>query len=440
MGVQLEAINQTSFEQYGPWHFRDARFTPDKRIDLGASALQTAGIPALNDRFREISRARRADCDIPGSSAEVAPFSILEPPEGPTGQGSSTTVSTSTVPAPVSTSNTICHSLFPFTPHPALVFNNQLVPSGKEVVAFPLREPCVERRPCLKRRRPDTDIDGPNTASLGCKKRRLLRQLVTSRLSQPFSLPATHILNREAVATGDRRFLKLAAIMAARRLNSTVATQTHALPPPQPSPSTWLRRAAVLNSLRQRACAEAAERGNARVANVIAAKAAVLQQGQGTTGPFVGGRYIVVTPSPPSGMLTLGPHGPPQHACPQKSGSGTRSPPPGGRPGPQAVTPVTSPPRLRIPSPRLRPLRSPELRVTRPAVALDDLEDLDDDGVAFPTSEHESRYEDEPEDVYADFGAIFGGGEGAVSEEDVPGEHFEDYMDELDGIPWNARC
>jgi hypothetical protein len=41
---------------------------------------------------------------------------------------------------------------------------------------------------------------------------------------------------------------------------------------------------------------------------------------------------------------------------------------------------------------------------------------LDDDEVAFPTSEHESRYAEDhdDEDVYADFGAIFGIG-GAAS-------------------------
>jgi hypothetical protein len=84
--------------------------------------------------------------------------------------------------------------------------------------------------------------------------------------------------------------------------------------------------------------------------------------------------------------------------------------------------------------------------VTRPLVPLEDIEDLEDDdggGVAFPTSEHESRYEDEPsEEVYADFSVIFGGGDGDDSDEEGGGggDHFEDYMDDLDGIPWNARC
>lgn len=52
-------------------------------------------------------------------------------------------------------------------------------------------------------------------------------------------------------------------------------------------------------------------------------------------------------------------------------------------------------------------------------------------------------------EVYADFSVIFGGGGGGEKgngedEEDGAGggagEHFEDYMDDLDGIPWCARC
>jgi hypothetical protein len=86
---------------------------------------------------------------------------------------------------------------------------------------------------------------------------------------------------------------------------------------------------------------------------------------------------------------------------------------------------------------------------------VDDLLDGADEAgyVAFPTSEHESRYEDEPEEVYADFSVIFGGGGGRGGGDDSDeegasarsgaggdGEHFEDYMDDLDGIPWTIRC
>jgi len=89
----------------------------------------------------------------------------------------------------------------------------------------------------------------------------------------------------------------------------------------------------------------------------------------------------------------------------------------------------------------LRPIRSPELRTTRPALDINDIEELDDDSISFPSFDHESRYDDEPEEVYADFGVIFGGGDGEDTyDEDGSGDHLEDYMDDLDGIPWNVRC
>ncbi|UNI22917.1 hypothetical protein JDV02_008761 [Purpureocillium takamizusanense] len=45
----------------------------------------------------------------------------------------------------------------------------------------------------VKRRRSRLDVDGPNTAGLSSKKRRLRRDLVTSRLSRPYSEPASHV-------------------------------------------------------------------------------------------------------------------------------------------------------------------------------------------------------------------------------------------------------
>lgn len=72
-------------------------------------------------------------------------------------------------------------------------------------------------------------------------------------------------------------------------------------------------------------------------------------------------------------------------------------------------------------------------------------DELDDDNVAFPTSEHESRYDsgDETDDVYADFSVIFGGGSEAESEDEEDRgsdhDHYEDYMDDLDGIPYTLR-
>lgn len=72
-----------------------------------------------------------------------------------------------------------------------------------------------------------------------------------------------------------------------------------------------------------------------------------------------------------------------------------------------------------------------------------DVEDyeIDDGESAFPSSEHDGRYDssDDPDDVYADFELIFCGGGSDGEPSDDEGEHYEDVMDDLDGIPWMAR-
>jgi len=87
---------------------------------------------------------------------------------------------------------------------------------------------------------------------------------------------------------------------------------------------------------------------------------------------------------------------------------------------------------LKLPSPVLGPLR----RLSESEDADED-DDVDNEECAFPTSEHESRYEptDEPDDVYADFSVIFGGG----SDVDPDEEGYEEFMDDVDGIPYMAR-
>ncbi|KAF3765241.1 hypothetical protein M406DRAFT_70268 [Cryphonectria parasitica EP155] len=93
-------------------------------------------------------------------------------------------------------------------------------------------------------------------------------------------------------------------------------------------------------------------------------------------------------------------------------------------------------------------LRSPELRARRGHVARPIEEDQgDEDSLSFPSSNYIEDLAD-VEDVYADFGVIFGGA--AERDEDVSGngpvtgtlhaaEHLEEYMDDLDGIPPAAR-
>lgn len=95
-----------------------------------------------------------------------------------------------------------------------------------------------------------------------------------------------------------------------------------------------------------------------------------------------------------------------------------------------------------------RYLRSPELRaarvnITRPL----DGDQGDDDSLSFPNNDYIEDLAD-VEEVYADFGVLFGGaGEnedhghdrGPVSDVLHAAEHLEDYMDDLDGIPTRAR-
>ncbi|KAK0671316.1 hypothetical protein QBC41DRAFT_300746 [Cercophora samala] len=416
MGVQLEPISQSSFEQYGPWHFRDSRFQPNERVDLGAALLRAAALPALND-LRELSarvskpEGRFLELTEKATSSRSSPV-IITPSTPVAVNKSDGDVDISSPPGP-------CLALDRFGYHPVKGATFTFTPS-----TLPVRP-----RPNLKRRRPDSDVDGYNTASMSCKKRRLLRHLVTSRLSAPFSLPATHILNREVVASGDKRFLKLAAIMAARKL------QSQPPPPPQVSPDSFLRRQAIFNRCRLRMATEGMARG-----------------GGGSSGPDTQARHPAsqhasfalmraLHPSTGESASVMPSVSPQPSACAPAKPVVTPSSPPSRSPPLGPTASGASPTRLRIPSPRLRPLRSPELRGTPPALPLDDIEDLDDDGVAFPTSVHESRYGDEPDEVYADFGLIFGvGGEGDESDEEGPVEQFEDYMDDLDGIPWNARC
>ncbi|CAK7203128.1 hypothetical protein SEUCBS139899_005857 [Sporothrix eucalyptigena] len=279
-------------------------------------------------------------------------------------------------------------------------------------------------RPSLKRRRPLSDVDGPNTADLCCKKRRLRRFLITSRLSQPFSQPATHILNRESVALGDKRFLKLAAIMNARRI--TRGPLAPGQNPHQPCPSEVLRRAAMANRLRQRIFSEAGSRLALRSGPAMAATTAPPTASGTTTAAEVASSAVFASNHP--GQQYARVSWKPSFV---KSSSGSTTS------NIQLVRALSR-------SPKLRPVRDqtavPPLEA--PHKVEDDLDYNDDDDsedCAFPTSEHETRYDanDDPEDVYADFSVLFNSAALAGnSEGDGDGEldGLDDYMDELDGI------
>ncbi len=79
----------------------------------------------------------------------------------------------------------------------------------------------------VKRSRPLADVDGEGSENVGKKKRRLRLNLVTSRLSRPFSAPPTHIISRGTS--------KIALWAKQKALGRNL-----------------LRKAAIMNSFRQR--------------------------------------------------------------------------------------------------------------------------------------------------------------------------------------------
>ncbi|KAG8156404.1 hypothetical protein KVR01_013745 [Diaporthe batatas] len=343
-----------------------------------------------------------------------------------------------------------------------------------------------------KRRRALHDVDGPHTGSLSCKKRRLRRHLITSRLSRPYSSPATHILNREAAA-GAKRFLKMAAAASARKLTTVVvptpptadwgsgravaAAQVATVVPANSihhlAPAEMVRRAAIMNSFRIRVCDEARQRGE-RTDLQLAASAALLRAGPGQQGvgfvttPKTAGAHTSLSSSPTQDATRdpgLGPYrstmafSPTKATQPSLTANTTRmSPPVQHAGGTASYSPPNSPNKHPRPrgagrtSPGTKPLRSPELLAQGSHA---ECGGLDDDELSFPATDYSDDFlENESDEVYTDFGAIFGGcgedgdeardsgealrpaGEGS-GEHGV--EHFEDYMDDLDGIPWGAR-
>ncbi|WDK14878.1 hypothetical protein CGRA01v4_06159 [Colletotrichum graminicola] len=266
-----------------------------------------------------------------------------------------------------------------------------------------------------KRQRAKSDIDGPHTAALSCKKRRLRLHLITSRLSQPFSLPATHIINRKAIASGDKRFARLAAAATLPDVGKQGLGRE----------SSIMLRAAVLNRVRIRVRDEARLRGDLTVA-VTAENAAVLHHGQQLA---TGARFI----AQPSALAEQRQQTPAARVVLMRSGISPSTPNATNSLLASSRTPQSS--RTLPKSPRLHPTRSP---VLAPSGAM--LEDMEDDGLlAFPTTDHDCSYawaeDDDLEDVYSDFGAIFGGAANNGEIED-DGHSYEEYLDELDGISW----
>ncbi|KAI1306647.1 hypothetical protein F5Y03DRAFT_136617 [Xylaria venustula] len=332
-------------------------------------------------------------------------------------------------------------------------------------------EPAVQRQP--KRIRTPDDVDGPGTAALSCKKRRLLLHLVTSRLSRPFSLPATHILIRESGNNMPvlHRIQQLAALGARPRQKGALL----------------VRKAAILNRVRIGVRQAAVSRGHTVMAD-LAARGNALHHGL----------LLVTTPTPamfPAGMSNTNTGE--QHVPTMPVALGQGFVPPVWRPHTTSFHPpidrglqpshlhqhhnqqqqynynrdihatttanatetnayhntnVAAPIRTNYTYTHNKyPRATTPEQPPPPAPPPSDTATYSDeeDNTAFPAASFHDRYadlsDDDMDDVYADFGVLFGssprspdranaaagGGSPPVEE-----QFYEEYLDELDGIPW----
>jgi hypothetical protein len=288
-----------------------------------------------------------------------------------------------------------------------------------------------------KRVRHRLDVDGPNTATLSCKKRRLRSELITSRLSQPYSQPATHILNREGMKSGDKRFLKMAtSIDIARRVAYLHATS--------------ILRFSLMNRLRRRLglgppTAQSSEESHSITdddddddTNVPRDQKKNLNwTSKAPLGPqslqaASGGKYI--RPSRAMGAAICSAVGPSPLGSGQNSLSktqGCRVSKPAGLPLPGVDLAAAQ---VRI-SPIIHPARSPERHSERPV-----FDDAEEDSFAFLHLDDEAFADSSDGDsVYSDFGVIFGDGASGSDVRTVEDHSYEEYLDELDGISWVSR-
>lgn len=282
----------------------------------------------------------------------------------------------------------------------------------------------------VKRRRNASDVDGFNTAGLSSKKRRLRSELITSRLSQPYSQPATHILNREGQESGDKRFLKMATTVdTARRIAHLHATS--------------FLRFSLMNRVRKRLGLNIAqqdprlknEQGNAPVLETTAIKA-----GWRPPSTHTSPAAKILKPAP-----RLGNGMPPVAATSGRSDQAANNPKPVHPQAKAHACRLSKPAALPLPvgdvaatkkrtSPRIHPIQSPELRPS--LVSLDDLEE-DSFGYLHLEEDDWDDGAEDPDNVYSDFSVIFGeGSPGAEAQED---RTYEEYLDELDGLCWVTR-
>ncbi|KAI1419173.1 hypothetical protein F5Y12DRAFT_286867 [Xylaria sp. FL1777] len=321
-----------------------------------------------------------------------------------------------------------------------------------------------------KRLRASDDVDGPGTAALSCKKRRLLLHLVTSRLSRPFSLPATHILIRES---GDNmpvlhRIQQLAALGVRR----TAGHQGALL----------VRKAAILNrvriGVRQAAVsrghtimADLAARGNAlnhglllvtTPASTAFPDAPMVIQGQGFVPPVWRPHTTSFHPPIDRGLHPYyGSYDQQQQQhnysfgvdittrslrrCVANANQSRELYDNDNTAHTHANHPhmyhrETTPEQLVCCSPSREHVTSSTPVSTPPPV---DIASEEEDNTAFPAANFHDRYadlsDDDMDDVYADFGVLFGSGTRSpdrAAGSPIEEQFYEEYLDELDGISW----
>ncbi|KAM5354029.1 hypothetical protein ACJ41O_000679 [Fusarium nematophilum] len=410
--MEVEANGQSSINLLETWRCHSTGGCHD---DLAVSALDLAS--------NDIAQVPR--CPAPDPLLEVLlgdrPYAANRNGTGPRGSQPKPTISQAWAPR----SRVNAPSTFSFT---LLDARSKAKPLDIRLKTTPTA------RHGVKRRRGASDVDGFNTAGLSVKKRRLRADLITSRLSQPYSQPATHILNREGQESGDKRFLKMATSMdMARRVAHLHATS--------------FLRFSTMNRLRRRlslgqpaACSRRQEQEIAAIAAKANARAAWRPQSLQASSAgkslriFPGGNGMVGPPSPISPTRLQGTHFiPPKPILPHIKPSTCRLSKPAALPLPATDAAASK----KLTSLRIHPVRSPELRPTAPPPP--PLEDLEEDSFAFmhPADDEWDNVGEDQESVYSDFGVLFGqGGDGSEGEDE---RSYEEYLDELDGICWMSR-
>ncbi|KAI2621046.1 hypothetical protein GGS21DRAFT_386995 [Xylaria nigripes] len=307
---------------------------------------------------------------------------------------------------------------------------------------------CVLSRP-TKRIRATHDVDGPGTDKLPVKKRRLRLRLVTSRLSRPFSLPATHILIRESGGT-------IPVLHRIQQLASSGGGARRA-----GHQSALVRKAAILNRIRICIRQAAVSRSHAIMAE-LAARGTALNRGlqlvvTGTHFPTAGVDVRVSLASNIHGDARS--HTASSHSSVSNYqnndincdvNTADRSNVPYSDQGVDRRdydTETAAYVRANTSEQDVVSGSAPMLTSASPAIPVvlswppADADD-EEDSTAFPATSFHDRYadlsDDDMDDVYADFGVLFGSGSHPPEGSPGPAEEqfFEEYLDELDGISW----